>query len=164
MTETAERPDLEKGQPEARMQTDYFGFQDFDEFYFPDGVTWVKFKVLNEGERSEFERQTQSDFVVERTSGNTRVKMNAARVRHALIQTAVVDWNLVRGGALVPFSDRALKDFLKLANPKIVSDLETAIRKKNPFLVTDMTVEDIDKQIEDLQEQRRILVERDQGE
>jgi hypothetical protein len=93
--------------------------------------------------------------------------------RHELIKASVVGWNLTRNGQPLPQPDpddpRAkgsvqLNDFLQLADPVIVEGLEKAIRKANPWLLQDMKVEDIDKQIEDLQEMRKIAVEREAGE
>jgi hypothetical protein len=145
------------------QQEDYFGFKTTHRFTLPDRKSWIEFKTLNEGEKAQWEKETQGDVVYERNSGNARLRMNTVTARHSLIRLAVVDWNLKRNGQPVRLS-HGLQDFLKLTNPKIVLDLEAAIRKENPFLITDLTIEEIDKQIEELLEQKKILEERQQGE
>lgn len=144
-------------------QADYFGFQEFETFTFPDGQSWIQFQKLNEGLRARFQKSSSRDLVLERGSGNARMKVDPAADRHALIIASCTDWNLKRQGQPVLFSERNLKEFLTLANPVVVEDLEKAIRKANPWLMGEMTVEDIDKEIENLQELRAELVEREAG-
>lgn len=162
MTETVERP-VDEEMPQTSQQADYFGFESIHTFTLPDGSSWIKFRTLNEGQKAEWEKATQGDVVFERSSGNARMKMRSVEARHQLITLACVEWNLKRNGKDVPIS-HGLRDFLKYADPKLVLDLERAIRKENPFLMTDMSVEEIDKAIEELQEQREIALERERGE
>jgi hypothetical protein len=149
---------------EAQVQQDYFGFSSTTRFTFPDGLTFVELKSMNEGEKAEYQRRTQRDLVVERQSGNARVKVDPASERHALLETCIVDWNLLKQGAPFPYSVRNLREWLRVANPRIVEDIEKDIRKANPWLLADMTVEDIDKEIENLQEMRKVAEERERGE
>ena len=148
---------------EAPAQYDYFGFAKDDKFYFPDGVTWMQFNVMNEGAKTKFQKQTQKDLVLERQSGNARMKVDPGIERHEIIRQSVTNWNLVRGAQKtpVPYSDRALKDFLELSDPKLVEDIEKAIRKANPWLLGEMTVKDIDREIESLQEMRAVAEKRE---
>jgi len=147
------------------MQEDYFGFQAFDTFEFPDGLTWIKFKKMNEGDKAKFQKTSSRDLVLERQSGNARMKVDPGGDRHALIIECCVDWNLKRGPQREPilFSERNLREFLALANPQIVEDLEKAIRKFNPWLMAEMTVEDIDREIDNLKEMREIAEARELG-
>ncbi|HEY6019719.1 MAG TPA: hypothetical protein VIY48_07405 [Candidatus Paceibacterota bacterium] len=148
---------------EPIQQEDYFGFSEFHDFYLPDGRSWIKFKAMNEGEKARFQKNTQRDLVVERQSGNARMKLDVGLERHQLIKTCVVGWNLTRQGQPQPFGERSLQDFLDNTNPRIVEDLEKAIRKANPWLLNEMSVEDIDREIESLQEMRAIAAEREEG-
>lgn len=159
MTEIA-RPDA----LEAPVQQDYFSFVKTDKYTFPDGLTYVEFKVMNEGDKKQYQQSTQSDVVLERRSGDARMKIDQAKQRHELIRTCVTGWNLARNGSLVPLTERSMSDFLKLANPEVVEGIESAIRKSNPWMLGEMTVEDIDEQIEDLKRQRERILEREQGE
>lgn len=154
--------------PEQTKQVDYFGFQKLERYYLPDGVTFFELRAMNEGDKSKFQKMTQRDLVLEKGSGNARFKMDPATERHELIKASVVGWNLVRNGQLVPFDTHGranpLEDFLTLADPKIVEGLELAIRKLNPWLMSEMTVEEIDRQIDELTEMRVAAVEREAGE
>lgn len=145
-------------------QVDYFGFQQFEKYYLPDGHSWFELRAMNEGDKARFQKRTQRDLVLEKGSGNARFKMDPGVERHELIKASVVNWNLMRQGIPQPFGERALQDFLNLADPKIVEGLELAIRKLNPWLLNDLTVEEIDRQIDELQEMRAIAVEREAGE
>lgn len=155
-------PDSE---PQAPAQHDYFGFQRRERFVFPDGLTWIEFEVMNEGKKAKFQRDTQRDLVIERGSGNARAKIDPAATRHALIEASVVDWNLTRNGRPYPYNaGQALRDFLTLADPVVIEDLEKAIRKANPWLLDEMSVEDIDREIDNLKEMREVAERRERGE
>lgn len=143
---------------------DYFGFQASERFYLPDGVQYIEFEIMNEGKKAQFQKLTQRDMVLERGSGNARVRVDPGQERHALIQSSVTGWNMYRGGKPQIFGQAALRDFLTLADPKIVEGLEKAIRKANPWLLAEMTVADIDKEIANLQEMRDVAAEREAGE
>ena len=159
MTETAA---TEVITPDA--QVDYFGFHEEHTYTFPDGKSWITFSALNEGQKAKFQKESSRDLVLERQSGNARVKMDQAADRHALIKAACTGWNLTRGGEPVPFNPIQLNDFLTLANPRVVDELELAIRKANPWLLAEMSVEDIDKEIENLLELKKVAQERERGE
>lgn len=144
---------------------DYFGFEDTGEFTFPDGQSKIWFKALNEGERARFQRATNRDVQLERQTGNARVKTDPAGERFELIMSSVTNWNLQRKNSQtgrmepVPFSTGGpgseLGKWVLRANPKLVDALEEAIRKINPWLVGDMSLEDIDREIERLEDLKR---------
>jgi len=160
MTEVPTMPDAPSFE---RVQEDYFGFQATERFIFPDGLTYIEFQVMNEGQKLKFQKATGRDIVLQR-SGDARMRMDPGTERHELIKTCVTNWNLTRGGQLVPLNPRTMDDFLKLANPRIVEELEKAIRKANPWLLGEMTSEDIQKQIDDLEEMKRVALDREAGE
>jgi hypothetical protein len=144
------------------IYVDYFGFDETHEFTFPDGVSKMYFKAMNEGDRARYQRETNRDVQLERSTGNARIKTDPAGERRALIVSSVTGWNLKRflNGKLtdVPFSKGSkganLEQFLDNANPKLVDALEDAIRKANPWLIEDMSIEDIDKEIDRLKDLR----------
>lgn len=167
MTETPTvAPPVDEAPPaqEQRTQADYFGFQETHKHYLPDGVSYFEFITMNEGAKAKYQKSTSRDLVLERTSGNARMKVDPATERHELIQACVIDWNLTRGDEPVKFNRIQLGDFLTLASPRIVEDLEKAIRKVNPWLLAEMTVADIDREIENLKEMRDVAEERERGE
>lgn len=143
---------------------DYFGFSERHKHYLPDGKQYVEFEAMNEGARKRFQQKTNRDLVLERQSGNARMKVDPATERHILITESVKDWHIMRKGAMVPFAKRNLEDFLELAPPSIIDGIEKAIRKANPWLLGEMSVADIDKEIENLQEMREVAAKREAGE
>lgn len=144
-------------------QVDYFSFFERKKIILPDGVSWIEIEALNEGAKAQFQKSTSRDILMDR-GGNSRVKMDQASERHQLIKTSVKDWSLRRGREAVPFTPRELDQFLAIANPKIVELIEVEIRKLNPWLMADLSVKDIDEQIEQLQDMRKIAEEREAGE
>lgn len=154
------------GLPDAVVEqapVDYFGFQSSEKFYLPDGKQYIEFQIMNEGAKARFQKLTSRDLVINRNQ-DARVKVDPASERHALIRESVTGWNMYRAGSPVRFGDRELKDFLELANPKIIEDLEKAIRKANPWLLQDMEPEDIKREIENLEEMLKVAEERKRGE
>ena len=152
---------------------DYFGFEQEHVFTFPDGKTQIWFRSMNEGDRANFQRQTNRDVSLERQTGNARIRTDPAGERKALILASCTNWNLHRKNPNtlqmepVPFSGgkpgSTLDQWLTQANPKIVDALEEAIRKANPWLVGDMSLDDIDREIERLQEMREEKIRLEAG-
>lgn len=148
---------------------DYFGFRDIRQWYFPDGRQHIEFKVMNEGDRKQYQSQTRADLEVVRSTGNARMSMNPAEERHILLGTSITGWHLVQKtpqGVFKPvaFSKQTLSAWLLQADPRIIDQLEKEIRKANPWLMQDMTVADIDKELDSLREMREVAVKREQGE
>jgi hypothetical protein len=150
---------------------DYFGFGRDEVFALPDGKQEIFFKVMNEGQRAQFQKRTSKDIKFNRASGDAAIKADQAEERHELILSSVTGWSLRRRGPqgwdVVPFStggaNSALAQWLKVADPKIVDDLELAIRRANPWMQADMSVEEIDKEIERLQDLRKEVEARELG-
>jgi hypothetical protein len=151
---------------------DYWGFDDRRTFMLPDGQQFIVYKVMNEGDRSKYQQATNRDVTLMRQTGNAQMRIDPATDRHALITTCVVDWKMYRllNGRMepVPFSKSSsgstLNQWLNVANPSLVDELEKEIRKANPFLMGEQTVEEIDKEIANLQELREAAVKKEQGE
>lgn len=161
MSETQEFTELVEEAP--AVQEDYFNFGGERTHVLPDGISEIYFRVMNEGQKATYQRNAQRSFTIKK-GGDAEAKMDPVRDRISLLEAAVTGWNLVRGGRPYPFTPRAFKDFLDLANPVVVDGLEKAIRKANPWLLQDLSVEDIDREIADLQEMREAAVERERGE
>lgn len=142
---------------------DYWGTDETYKHYLPDGKQWFEFKIMNEGDKTRFQKLTNQDLTIGRDN-TAKVRMDPAAERHTLIKTSVINWNLYKGGQPVGFSKQILEKWLESAPPKIVEDLEFAIRKANPWLQADMTVEEIDKEIDRLEELRKQVKERELGE
>ena len=170
MTEVAVQPTEVPDYDQPVQQQDYFGFNETRKFIFPDGITFIEFSVMNEGQKSEFQKRTSRDLVLERQSGNARMKMDQASDRHELIKATIVSWNLTRNGTALPQPKDPskgrvqLEDFLTLADPRLIDELEKEIRKANPWLLGEMKSEDIKKEISNLQEMLEVALERERGE
>lgn len=145
------------------QQVDYFAFDQTETVRLPDGKSWVEFRILNEGQRRKYQNKVNRDVVIQRASGDAKVRSAPGDERLILLQTAIIDWNLVSGGREVPFSGKNLDMFLERAAPSIIDLIDTQIREKNPWLQANQTVEDVDKQITELQELRERLVQEREG-
>jgi hypothetical protein len=168
MTETIQGTVTDSQPHQAPQQQDYFGFHRTEKYYLPDGVSYIEFKPMNEGEKKNFQDKTSKDLVLERTGG-ARMSILQGTERHELIKACVVGWNLTRNGEPLPQPTESrgkihFNDFLTLADPIIVEGLEKEIRKANPWLMAEMKVEDIDREIQNLQEMREVAVKREAGE
>lgn len=151
------------------IQQDYFGFGAEERYVFPDGTSFISFRVMNEGQRKKFQQGTSRDIKFNRATNDASIKADPAQERWQLITTSCTGWNLKRRhpntGDLEPvmFNKVLLEQWLELADPKLVDDLEMAIRRANPWLQADMTVEEIDKEIERLNDLRKDVQEREKG-
>lgn len=141
--------------PAQSTQANYWGFNATKKFYFPDGITFIEHKVMNEGDKVKFQKKTGRDITLSR-QGDAKLKLDAGAERHELIKTVAVGWNLIREGVNgpepVPFDDRNKNAFLDVADPRIIEDLEVDIRKANPWLIGELTVEELEKQRDEIEE------------
>lgn len=162
----APNPDLEE-----RVEfEDYWGFEEKHTFTLPDGKQQIFFQSLNEGAKTKFQKATNKDIHLNRQTQDARIKTDPAGERHELILASVTGWTLVKKNANtgafepVPFSTGSpgsqVGQWLQVANPVIVDALEEAIRKANPWMMDDMSTEQIDKEIERLYDLRKQVEER----
>lgn len=163
MTEATEAPYVETESMEQTVYEDYWGFSQTEKYYFPDGQQYIEFSVMNEGQKTMYQKSINRDIKINRRSGDASIKSDVAEERHALITNSVVDWKLRRGKDWVVYDKRIFSSWLNDANPRLVEALEQAIRKANPWLQGDMTVADIDEEIERLRELREETLKEEQG-
>jgi hypothetical protein len=152
---------------EEHLQVDYFGFDQVHRVILDDGRSFIEHQTLNEGARRKYMNQVNREVRLQK-SGDAFMKMATGDERHALLESAIVGWNLVRAnkdGVVSPitFSPGSLKQFLDKAPPAIIDRIEKDIRDKNPWLVGDVTIEDIDEQIAELNELRDKKVQEAEG-
>lgn len=155
-------------QPEQHTGTeqvfaDYWGTDETHKHFLPDGQQYFEFKIMNEGDKVKFQKLTNQDLVVGRDQ-SARVRVDPAAERHTLIKTSVTGWNLYKQGQSILFSKQMLDKWLEAAPPKLVEELEYAIRMANPWMQAEMSTEEIDKEIERLYETRKQVAEREAGE
>lgn len=159
---------------EENLYVDYWGFDDTRNHFLPDGKQYFVIQRMNEGQKSKYQREIRSDITVVRSTGDAKLKADPATERHALLMACVKGWNLKRRNPStgkiedVPFRDKGTNDslekWLSVADPKLVEDLEKACRKLNPWLLQEMSVEDIDREIANLHEMRDEAAKREAGE
>ena len=168
MSEVYDEPQHPGIEPAGEVYEDYWGTDETHRYTLPDGKQWFEFKIMDEGSRARFQKKTNQDMTVNRDN-TAKVKIDPVGERHTLIKDSVINWNLMQKGpdgdwSAAPFSPRGLEQWLEHAPPKIVDELELAIRKANPSMQADMTVEMIDKEIERLYDMRKEAEKRESGE
>ena len=134
------------------VQADYFGFEETHSITLPDSKSVIYHKTLNEGQRRKYQNALNKDVRIQRASGDAIMRMAPGDEKKELLSAAIVDWNLARGGQPVPFQKRNLDEFLDKADPRIIDLIEKEIRKVNSWLQADMSVEDIQREINQLEE------------
>lgn len=155
-------------QTEVPVYEDYFGTDTRHQTMLPDGISWVEHKELTEGERKKIQNDSNRDVRLQRVTGDALIRSRPGDERHALLDAAITGWNLRKRdvtGTLVevPFNKKALANFLDSAPPKLIDAIQKDIYKFNPWLLQDLSVEDIDKQIEELQEMRAVKEREEEG-
>jgi len=149
---------------EVPVFADYWGFDETENWYFPDKQQYLVIKKMNEGARAKYQKNIRNDVTIQRQSGDARLRTDPVAERHALFDACIVDWMVYKNGQPLPFSPRNWQQLRDALNPKLIEDIEKACRKANPWLLQDMSLEDIDREIESLQEMRELKVKEDAGE
>lgn len=159
----AARAESEAAVANEAYQADYFAFDALERFYFPDGISYVELKKLNEGDRRKYQNNSNSEIRLGRGNRDASMKMNPGDDRWNLLKQSIKGWNLLRNGVPIGFNTAQLEKFLDVADPALVDRIEKAVRKLNPWLLSEMTVEQIDEEIRSLEEMRAVKVEEEAG-
>lgn len=160
---------------EDEVFTDFWGFSDTKNHYLPDNKQYFIIQRMNEGAKAKYQREIRSDITIQRATGDAKMKADPATERHALLSACVVGWHMLAKDPQtgkpfeVPFSLSGggklnFQSWLAGADPRWVENLEKECRKLNPWLLQEMTTEDIDKEIENLKEMREAAAKREAGE
>lgn len=153
----------------------YWGTDETKRVYLKDGQQWFEIKKLDEGEKSKFQKMTSKDLILQQKTGDARMSVDQAEERHQLIKASVTGWYLMQltpgadpkkrsSWSEAPWGGRALDNWLMKADPAAVEKLETEIRIFNPWLQGEMTVEDIDEEMDRLTDLKKSIIEREAGE
>lgn len=151
-TLTTVDPDDES--PIAENVIDFFAFKEERDVFLRGTDQYVTIKKFTEGDRRKYMNATSREIAFDK-SGRTSMSLRAGDDRLALLRAAVVNWHLLRNGRELAFNERNLNAFLDAADPKLIDDIEKAVRDFNPFLIQDLELEDIDEQIAELEELRK---------
>jgi hypothetical protein len=159
---------------QVRFQN-YWGAQNVKRWLLPDGEQWIEFKTQDEGLKAQYQQRTNRDITFDKT-GNTKMGIDPVTDRHTLIEMSVTNWHMFipKSEDLSPaeladpdnwdeaaFSPKLIREWLRRGDPKVIQDLEVEIRMANPWMQSEMTVEEIDKEIARLNEVRIQAVERE---
>jgi hypothetical protein len=140
---------------------DYWSFGKKHKFMLPDGKQWIEFIEMDEGARTLYQKATRTDLTLEKRTGDTRLRMDIGGQRYHLIDSSVTAWNMFRrklngGWEAVPFSKGSagstLAQWQARANPTIIDDLVKEINKANPWLMGEMSLDDMIKERDSLDE------------
>lgn len=159
----AEHAMIQAGVPTSEpVLVDYFGFEQVERVYL-DSVQWVEHRVLNEGQRRKYLNQINRGVRIQKTSGDAMMSLAPGDESHYLLDIALTNWNLTRQGVTVAFNDKSKKEFLEKAPPVIINKILKEVRKHNPWLLQEMSSEDIKKEISDLEEMLKVKLEEEEG-
>jgi hypothetical protein len=145
------------------IEVDYFAFDETHVLILPDGKQKIFHKALTEGDRRKYLRASNRDVKLQRATGDAYLKMAPGEDRASLLKSAITGWELTKGGKPFLFTPKALDDMLEQFPPKIIDLIHKDILRVNPWLLGEMTVEDIDREIATLQEQRQTIIEEAAG-
>lgn len=134
---------------------DYFGFDETLRIDLPDGVSWVEHQILNEGQRRKYLNKVNRDVKFQKTTGDAIMRLSPGDEKAELLTVALCNWNLTRRGVTTPFNPGTLREFLDKASPRIIDLIEKEVKKANPWLLAELSIEDIDREIEALTEMRK---------
>ena len=137
----------------AQPRIDVFGGQVTDKVDLGDDRSWIEVKRMNEGERRKYLAAIQRPMKVSR-DGEAEINFSPGADREALLQATIVDWDIMANEEEFKFSISAVRVFLNSANVDIVDKIEEAAREINPWLLDEVTIEQLDEQIEDLTKMR----------
>jgi len=137
---------------------DYFAFDEENVVVLPDGKQRVFHKTMTEGERRKYQAKSNRDVKVQRATGDAYLKTAPGEDRKALLETVITGWELYKDGKPFPFSKTNVATVLETFPPRVIDIIHKDIMMKNPWLMGEMTLEDIDREMEALTEQRERLV------
>lgn len=150
---------------ETRKIVDYWSFQSTEKWYLPgqDHLAeserqFILFRRMTEENKAEFQTKTNRDIRVQNTTKDIKLNMNPAQERAELLRISITGWYLFKPnhkGELVEigYSEKERAAFIRQADPKLIQDLEQAIRKANPWMRAEATPEEIRAEIASLTEQ-----------
>lgn len=139
---------------ETYVEPDYFGADDTHQFFLPGSrEQFVMIKAFTEGDRCKYLDRTNRDLKLDR-SGTASLKTAPGSDRHTLLKIAIVDFALRFNGQLTTMAQnpKVFERFLESAPPSVIDEIVKEVHKHNPWLLAEMSVEDIEKEISNLQE------------
>ncbi|AKJ71707.1 putative tail assembly protein [Tsukamurella phage TIN2] len=146
---------------EDRQFVDYFATPQPTRYYLPDGVQYFDYVELREGGKALYEKATNKDIRVQRSTGDARLSVDPAVQRQTLVKLSVVDANLLEsdghgGSRKIPFNKerpgKFWENLFTFFPAKIIEDLNQEIIKANSWLAADDDVEALKEERDRLDE------------
>lgn len=152
---------------EVPSMVDYFACDETYKVMLPDGVQYFECKTLTEGDRKRYQSKTNRDLTIKKSTGDATMRLSTGEERHALIEAATMGWHIFRSGEPVTFSKGSpgseLSKFLDKVPPTVVDHIYKQISEKETWITGDISIADIDEQIEQLQQLRETKVKEQAG-
>jgi len=158
---------------EQELIVDYFGYESTERWFFPGQErispqykASLEIRRMTEGIRQSFQKKTNSRVTILKENQNAEMAVDPARDRRELIKHSVVGWTMFRLDPAgkpyaVEYNNRVFEAWLDGADPRIVDELEKFIRTVNPWMLDQMSLESIDKELERLGELREQVKQRE---
>lgn len=146
---------------EERQFVDYFATPEPQRWYLPDGEQYFEFIELREGGKAAYEKATNKDIRVQRSTGDARLSVDPATQRQTLVRLSVTDVLLYQkdeGGRVqqVPFNKarpgKFWENLFDRFPAKYIEQLHQEITKVNAWLAADDDVEALKEERERLDE------------
>ena len=160
-----DRPEVERANERAvaagetieeRQFVDYFAEPETQRWYLPDGKQYFDYQELREGGKAAYERATNRDIRVQRSTGDARLSVDPATARQKLIQLSVTDCLLYRDGQRIEFNrerpGKFWENLFDLFPAKVIDQLHSEITKANAWLAADDDVEALKEERDRLDE------------
>jgi len=145
---------------EVPQRRDFFGAKEDEIVELDDAGSHVRVKYFVAGDKSKYLKALNRQVELGK-DGKSRIQISGAEDQAALLRVAITGWGIYQGERALPFTNNNLRDFLSKAPVDVLDTIEKQVRKMNPFLDDELTVEEIDAQITDLEELRAELIERE---
>lgn len=152
----------------------YFGTPEAFRFELASGQ-YFEYTPMTEGKKAAYERATNKDIRVQRTTGDAKMQVDPATERHAMIMLSVTDAHLLAPskvtGSLQPLKFEAAKNgqvvnefwkkIFEAFPPKIIQELYRKIRDANEWTKADEDIEAMEKEYVALGERIEAAKERE---
>lgn len=158
---------------EEKRIIDYFGTPEPLRFYLGDETQYFEFTPLTEGGKAKYERATNKDIRVQRTTGDAKMQVDPATERQALVMLSVTDALIYKRqkplNQLKPVAFQQAKngtqpnefwqDIFEVFPPKVIQDLYRKIRDANPWMKADEDVETLEEEYKNMGQRIETLKE-----
>jgi hypothetical protein len=130
------------------------------EYTFPDGVSKLYFRGLNEGDRAWTQNQ-RSMIEVDSVTKKMRMDAGSGTFKIEVVSRAMIEWEIQTKGTdgvfhRVAFETPNIRQLLANLDPLIMDEIYEIVQKNNPWLNNaNKSKKDLSKQIKKLNEEKK---------